>query len=495
MRLASLANAFRALAFLLFVILLAWAPLPFGSNQLLAGDILAGSGAALLLLWSVAQLVSPDRVRVPWMVTLAAALFLGVAAWAWVQAQPWLVGYYPWLEPHPIWRTADELGLDPTPLVAADGARALQALEWLLGYGCIFALAFLLTQDKERARRLLYILIAIVALYAVYGLAMFGMGMNAVLWLDKGADTSSVTSTFVNRNNFGTYAGLGVLLCLALILEELLGVRSIEDTRRVTAELIQRLIGKRSPLLLALIILTTALLLSGSRGAFLGTVAAIVTFVALTFLILKPSLKGGLLLLVGVVGLGWGAIAMSGHATLSRFERADSELSTEVGGRGAIWDLSFEMIEDRPWIGHGYGSYEPMFLLYRDKRFSTFMVDKAHNTYLEHLVELGIPATVALYAAPLLLFVLCLKGIFIRRRDKIFPLVGVAATVLVGVHALVDFSLQIPAVAVTYAAILGLGCAQSMRSLRRPIVKPTSRDAETDDDEVRPVKEPVLAAG
>ena len=83
MRLASLANVLRALVFLLLVVLLAWAPLPFGSNQYLAGDMLAGAGALLLLLWSAAQLVAPDRVRVPWLVGLAAVLFLGVAGWAW----------------------------------------------------------------------------------------------------------------------------------------------------------------------------------------------------------------------------------------------------------------------------------------------------------------------------------------------------------------------------------------------------------------------------
>ncbi|MCP4196499.1 MAG: hypothetical protein GY762_05045, partial [Proteobacteria bacterium] len=45
---------------------------------------------------------------------------------------------------------------------------------------------------------------------------------------------------------------------------------------------------------------------------------------------------------------------------------------------------------------------------------------------------------------------------------------GLAATTLVSSHALFDFSLQIPAVAITYAAIMGLAVAQSFSSARHP---------------------------
>jgi hypothetical protein len=58
----------------------------------------------------------------------------------------------------------------------------------------------------------------------------------------------------------------------------------------------------------------------------------------------------------------------------------------------------------------------------------------------------------------------CLKGVRRRHRDWAFPAIGVAASVLVGVHALLDFSLQIPAVAILYAGIMGIGCAQASSS-------------------------------
>ena len=49
-------------------------------------------------------------------------------------------------------------------------------------------------------------------------------------------------------------------------------------------------------------------------------------------------------------------------------------------------------------------------------------------------------------------------------RNGIYPGLGVATTALVAAHSAVDFSLQIPAVGVTYAFILGIACAQSFPS-------------------------------
>jgi len=51
-----------------------------------------------------------------------------------------------------------------------------------------------------------------------------------------------------------------------------------------------------------------------------------------------------------------------------------------------------------------------------------------------------------------------------RRRDWLYPAIGVAATILVAIHSFVDFSLQIPAVAFVYATIMGVAVAQAFSS-------------------------------
>jgi hypothetical protein len=51
----------------------------------------------------------------------------------------------------------------------------------------------------------------------------------------------------------------------------------------------------------------------------------------------------------------------------------------------------------------------------------------------------------------------------------VFPAVLAACSVLVAVHALVDFSLEMPANAATYALLLGAGCAQALRGAARRV--------------------------
>jgi O-antigen ligase len=94
----------------------------------------------------------------------------------------------------------------------------------------------------------------------------------------------------------------------------------------------------------------------------------------------------------------------------------------------------------------------------------TLLFDKAHNTYLELALDLGIPVAVALVLAVAVVAARCAKGFAIRSRDRELPMLGVAATILVGLHALADFSLQIPGMACTYFTLLGLAWNQSWGS-------------------------------
>ena len=111
-------------------------------------------------------------------------------------------------------------------------------------------------------------------------------------------------------------------------------------------------------------------------------------------------------------------------------------------------------------LGAGAGPFADVFSLSHPPAIYTRVL-RAHDTYLENALELGIPGAVVLTLAVAAPVMICLVGIRRRRRNALYPCMGVAASVLVGLHATVDFTMQVPAVAATYALIMGAACSQS----------------------------------
>lgn len=451
---------------------LVWAPIPLGSNRPWSWSLLAVLLGVALALWCARQALAPAPLRVPR--ALVAAAVPTVLVWAWALLQTVPVEQLPGLTAHPFWAAAAAEGLDGArPLVGLDAAGGREALLRLMSYAAAFWLAFTAAQDPAWARRLLWTVVAATTACALYGLASYFLRWETIFGYVKTGYRNDVTGTFVNRNNFATYANLGLVAALALAAEPFLAARSASDAKRLAAAAVERLLGRRVVLVLAVAVLATAVLQSHSRGGLLSGAVGIAALLFLVFLITRPRPLVVAMVAVVVAGLGWGALQVSGAATLERLNRVDSDTDLESMGRLTMWQVSLALVAERPWLGHGYGNFEQAFAAHRDERF-TLLVDKAHNTYLEHLVELGVPATALLYLGPVLLLGRCLRGVFARRRHQVFPLAAVAAGIVAGLHALVDFSLQIPAVAVTFAAILGVGVAQAAPGARRTPRAPAS---------------------
>ena len=169
------------------------------------------------------------------------------------------------------------------------------------------------------------------------------------------------------------------------------------------------------------------------------------------------------------IGLFLGIAWLAGEGTLGRFAEADADAPNRL----AYYRTTWEAIGDRPLLGTGYGTYADAFRAYNHPGTGTYFLDKAHNTYLQMITELGWPAAAALYASLGLLVFGCLRDPRRRVRDPVYPAVLAACSGLVAVHSLVDFSLEMPANAATYALLLGVGCARSSRASgrRRPVAR------------------------
>jgi O-antigen ligase len=369
---------------------------------------------------------------------------------------------------HPIWQLASEvLGRPVSGSISVDRSLTAIALLRLITAASVFWLALQLSRDATRARWLLWSVVAISALYAALGIFALGFLPTGAVFARADLQRANVvTSTFVNQNHYVTFAGIGFIAALGLILRlyrRRLG-RTGHLLRLKIAALIDTTGGQGAvPLALAFVILT-GLLLTGSRGGIIATGCGFLVLLALNMRGERRSLrhKGSLrhealLLIFATLVVGAVFVAFS-NVFVGRIG-ADGVYEQ---GRLHIFTVAILSILSSPVLGFGYGTFSAAFPMFHDESVNIWSFwDKAHNTYLEAFQGLGLLFGGMLIASIVVLVWDCLKGARIRRRDATIPAIAASVSFLVGVHALVDFSLQIQAVTLTYLAVLGVGVAQA----------------------------------
>jgi O-antigen ligase len=217
--------------------------------------------------------------------------------------------------------------------------------------------------------------------------------------------------------------------------------------------------GSRAALPLALAaVIMTGLLLTGSRGGIISTALGILVLFGLNVRRTRGSGLNEALLLLFAGFLVAVAFISFGDVFVGRI--TDQGLYDQ--GRPAVLIVTMRSILSAPVLGLGYGTFSSAFPMFRDDSISVMgFWDKAHNTYLEVFQGLGVVFGAILIACVVVLAWHCVKGARTRRRDATIPAIAASVSFLVGVHAMIDFSLQIQAVTLTYMAVLGAGVAQA----------------------------------
>lgn len=443
--------AVSTLCFRLLLGIVLLAPLPLASNRPLPWTALAVATGLLLVIWALGVGSGRIAAGVPihrfYPVATPFALCL---LWALVQTLPGI----PAELSNPLWAEASRaLGrAEDRGHITLDTGRTWTGLMLLLSYASIFFLSAQIGRDRSR-NAIIFLAIAGLA-YALYGLVLWFMGSETILWMDKWAYGQELTSTFVNRNAYAAYAGIGLICCMALAVDSAGGGGRMRDR-------VERLLVKTMPWLVAGLVLGMALVLTQSRAGLLLTVLGLVvlgTGLRVAGIIRNRTALICLLVLSGLLLL---ILFLGGEGTLGRL--AEAGMTDDI--RWLLYRSTFQAFMDAPLIGQGLGSFPAIFPIYRDPGLTMLeRFDHAHSLHLEMLMELGLPAALLLYLSVLTIVVRCAIGIVRRRRHQIYPAIALAVTVLLGTHGIVDFSLQMPAVAVTYAFVLGLGFAQSFPS-------------------------------
>ncbi len=469
-----------------FLALLVLLPLPFGGNRPWASDLSGVICGVLLIAMLWTREGAPPRPGTPprkRLVFCMAGITL-LIFWMFVQTVSWTPDAWH----HPLWSEAAALLGSIRGAISVDPGAFPEALVRFLSAVAVFILAFQSGRDRDDAKMILHALAYAGFAYALYGLIVQSTGSETILWYKKWAYQGFLTSTFVNKNSYAAYAGLGLLCSLYVVRERFKRVTAkdlaLAKKSRLAALFVSLSAWDFAVLFMPVVILG-ALALTGSRAGAASALLGVFTLF-LAFAIARRWSAKKWFILAGTIGVVFVLfVNMGGDALMTRLQ--DEKLGEDQSTRLAAYALVRQAISDNPVFGFGLGTFDGAFRLYRDASLPLWF-HHAHNDYLEMMMDLGVPAALLLFVCLAVPASCCVVGVWKRKRDAMIPAIAVAATVLIGSHVLVDFSLHIPAIAATYAALLGVGVAQSFSSqtkiqelsrLQQSKAAPRRKDQET----------------
>jgi O-antigen ligase len=440
--------------FWIFTLLIMLAPLPFGMVYEMSQSIftfLIFLMAIILCIYQAANR-SISVVSVKHVAWESVAFFM-VIGWAIVQILP----ITPAELHHPLWEEAERtLDLRGNGMISLAPGAGFFSLMRLSTYAGVFWIAMQLGRDRIQAKNFFDFFVLAGVLYAVYGIVMNFEGFQKILWAHK--ESGFVTGTLVNRNNFATYIGLALLCSVGAYL-----FRFREITHGLTGRdrivfFLQTAFVKGMLRLSSIIILLGSLLMSLSRAGITFSLLSLgILFLLYLSLRSKHRVLYGPMTAILILAL---IIVISFNG--DKFFQRISETTLKHDFRLKAYEQIWQAIQSAPIMGFGLGSFEQAFPFYAD--IETSQLTRAHNDWLEIIFELGWPGALLWFSLLTGLVLRCFWGVFRRERDHLYPLVGCCAGLLVGLHSFVDFSLQIPAIAASFAALLGIGVAQSYSS-------------------------------
>jgi len=288
--------------------------------------------------------------------------------------------------------------------VAADGG-SLASLLTIVRYASYFLLAIVVcvvTQDGAVRRALLWTIALTAAATAVLAFAQFldpklTPGMNGI----SPEISTRVVGTFYNSNFYAEYLLLAIGVTGALFF-----------TEKRWARWLAAVLG-----LLAVV----AMLLTYTRGSWVGLALAVVVFVV-------------------VVDVRWlGAVAAAGVAGILLVPGVTARLSQSTANSGSaefrlgIWKIAGQAMASRPLFGYGAGDFLGAYraiVMTHPELYQGYLGFGAHNSYFELAAEIGI-------LGGLLFLVItasyAMRGLFIATRKDVDSKVKYTALALASV--------------------------------------------------------------
>lgn len=340
----------------------------------------------------------------------------------------------------------------PIPVILSSGTLSIAPYEtwfallrWLTN-GILFILVFQLTARSRSSGLMFFGLSILAGLEALYALtALFQLG-DTILFFPKESYLGVATGTFVNRNSLATFLSLGAIVSAVILTTD----KSAENRFIIST-------AERVLCAISLAFIIAALFATNSRmGLFAGMAGLLIAVI-----LRMQNLKQIAAILVFAIFSGMIGFYAFGFDFIDRVVRVESQSDIRLELYQNVWG----MIMSRPWSGFGGGTFAQAYVLFHESSAQSSLTwDHAHSTYL----ALWSGAGFIFGSLPIVILLVLTGGSLTRSqvRKSFTPeaAIAIGASVTIAIHSLVDFSIEMQAVAIFYVVILAIGCSRAYQA-------------------------------
>lgn len=418
-----------------------------GTQAALTLAAFEGLGLAMILIvapWTRTALQPSDKMLAIYVT------FAGVLVWACFTFLPFPVGMakLAWAE------------VGSNGAITIDRSATYFEILKLVGLASIFLMGVAIGNDDDRAHSAFNMFGFLALTYTVWSIVAFYRFGDGPAAMPLAAGSPRLMGTLMSPNITATVLAIFATMSWTALLRKLQSESAAAATG--IRWFVTYVLSSTSWVIL-LGLSFWALALTGSRGGAIATCVGLMTATAIMGLgnlgrsnarRLKVAAVGALVLAVAFL-----VILQTTGEVAGRF----ATVGDGVANRSTIISIYASHLKDIPWTGYGLGTFKAYnaLLIGPSANWVLWDLGALHNVYLQWIYEAGYPGAFLMFLCIGQILLLIFGGLKRRRLGRTWMAAALAVSAVVLTHGMVDYALQLPAIASLWAFALGCGVGVS----------------------------------